>query len=216
MKRLYVLSCLLLLTLAGCPIRVPSGGCPYNDVALAPQSLTPWGTVLEQDLESLSGPHLGTFTWLDGDDVLTVPKAGQTFAVEAIIDIDLATARMHEYTHNPRPGVACEPNRLFVDATVSFVRLDDGEVELSVPFTIYRDTPPSFYRGEAEIMPVRDFAPGLEPATDHDVEAIFAALSWEGPDTPFHAEFVYAGQTNDSPTTGFINRRPIAEFIVSD
>jgi len=216
MKRLYVLSSLLLLTLGGCPIRYPFGGCPYNEVALTPQFMTPWGTVLEQDLEALSGPHLGTLTWLDGDDVITVPKAGQAFEVEAVVDIDLSTARMHEYTRNPRPEAACELDRLFVDATVSFLRVDDGEVEFSVPFTIYRDTALSYYHGEAEIMPVDDFAPGLEPATDHDVEAILAELSWEGPGTPFHAEFIYVGQTHDSSTTGFVNRRPIAEFVVSD
>lgn len=216
MKRLYVLSALLLLTLGGCKVRYPFGGCPYNEVALSPQFMTPWGTVLEQDIKALSGPHLGILTWLDGDDVITVPKAGQAFEVEAVVDIDLSTARMHEYTRDSRREAACEPHRLFVDATVSFVRFDDGEVELSVPVTIYRDTALSYYHGEAEIMPVDDFAPGLEPATDHDVEVILADLYWNGPDSPLHAEFLYAGQTQDSPTTAYGNLIPIAEFVVAE
>jgi len=216
MKRLCVLSALVILTLGGCKIRHPFGGCPYNEVELSPQFMTPWGTVLEQDITALAGPYLGTLTWLDGDDVITVAKAGQAFEVEAMIDIDLSTARMHEYTREPRQEGPCEPNRLYVDATVSFVRLDDGEVELSVPFTIYRDTALSYYYGEAEFMPVGDFAPGLDPTTDHNVEAILAELYWKGPDRRLHAEFLYAGQSQDSPTTAYGNRKPVAEFVVPE
>ena len=163
MKRLCVLSALVMLTLGGCKIRHPFGGCPYNEVELLPQFMTPWGTVLEQDITALAGPYLGTLTWLDGDDVITVAKAGQAFEVEAMIDIDLSTARMHEYTREPRQEGPCEPNRLYVDAT-----------------------------------------------------AILAELYWKGSDRRLHAEFLYAGQSQDSPTTAYGNRKPVAEFVVPE
>src|SRR5690606_15054670 len=103
----YAASAVLLLALVGCKIRNPVGGCPYNEVEVPPQFVTPWDTVLEDDVEDLTGPFPGTLTWLDGDDVITVPKAGQAIEVEAEVEVDLATARMHEFIMGDRVA-ACE------------------------------------------------------------------------------------------------------------
>lgn len=209
----YAASAVLLLALVGCKIRDPVGGCPYNEVEVSPQFVTPWDTVLEEDLEGLEGPFPGTLTWLDGDDVITVPKAGQAIAVEAEVDVDLATARMHEYIKDPeRPG-PCEPDLLVVDAVVSFVRLDDDDVELAVPITILRDDTLGQYFAEAQITPIEDFAPGLAPMEEYEAEAIFVSMRWAYDTGNLHAEFEYRGQTNDSPTTGHGSFRNVAEFV---
>lgn len=211
----YAASAVLLLALVGCKIRNPVGGCPYNEVEVPPQFVTPWDTVLEDDVEDLTGPFPGTLTWLDGDDVITVPKAGQAIEVEAEVEVDLATARMHEFIMGDRVA-ACEPDRLFVDAQLSFIRLDDGEVELTVPIEVNRRVDGSQYRAEAEISPIEDFAPGLVPMEDYDAEAIFVRMRWAYDTGNLHADFEYRGQTNDSPTTGHGSFRAVAEFTPAE
>lgn len=207
-------SVLLLLALAGCRNRDPFGGCPYDEVEVSPQFVTPWDTILEEDVAALTGPFPGTLAWLDGDDVIMVPKAGQAIEVEAVVELDLSTARMHEYIKAADREAACESDLLLVDARLSFVRLDDDEVELAVPVTVYSDAGPSQYYAEAEI-PVEDFVPGLMPVEDHDVEAIFATIVW-GHAGNLHAEFTYSGQTNDSPSTGHGSFKNIAEFTADE
>lgn len=215
--RLLVPSALLLLALGGClPIRQPVGGCPYDEVELSPQSRTPWGTVLEQDMETLTGPFLGTFTWLDGDDVITVPKAGQAIAVEAAVEIDLSTARMLEYIMDPGREVGCEDDRFLVDATISFVRVEDGGVELTVPVSLHRRRPDVQYFGSADIMPVAGFAPGLAPITEHEMQGIFVDVRWRGEDRKLSVELRYAGQTNLSETTASGNFKTFATFEVPE
>jgi hypothetical protein len=209
---LHAASAVLLLGLVGCKIRNPVGGCPYREVEVSPQFVTPWDTILAEDMEALAGPFQGTLAWLDGDDVITVAKAGQILEVEAHVEIDLSTATMHEYIKDPeRPG-PCEPNLLLVDAVVSFVRLDDGEVELAVPVTVIRDDTFGQYFGEAEITPIEDFAPGLVPMEVYDAEAIFASMRWAYDTGDLHAELEYRGQTNDSPTTGHGSFKKVAMF----
>jgi hypothetical protein len=212
MKLLHALSAAnVLLALAGCRNRNPVGGCPYDEVEVSPQDVTPWDTVLEEDMAALVGPYPGTFTWLDGDDVITVPKAGQEIEVEAQVEVDLSTARMHEYIRAPDSKSACESDRLFVDAEVSFARLDDGKVELAVPVTIYRDLVLQQYYAESE-TPVEDFAPDLVPMEEHEVEAVFARMRWAYDTGNLHAELEYRGQTNDSPTTGHGSFKKVALF----
>lgn len=211
MKRQRIFSVLLLLcSLAGCPDRTPKNGCPWEETEVPPDVTTPWGTVFEDDLPALAGPFLGTLTWFDGSDVITVPKAGEVIEVEAVLEFDLSTTR--KYTRPPGPHYSCAPERLLVDAVLSFMRVDDGEVELSVPVTVYRDDWTHEFDGEAEVMPVTDFTEGLDPLYDHDVEAVFVDLNWRGPDGDLTAEFVYSGQTKDSATTGNGNFKTIAEF----
>ncbi len=208
----YAASAVLLLALVGCKIRHPVGGCPYEEVEVSPQFVTPWDTVLEEDLAALTGPFPGTFTWLDGDDVITVPKTGQAIEVEAEVEVDISTARMHEYIKDPeRPG-PCEPDLLIVDAELSFVRFDDGEVELAVPIEVHRRVGGSQYRGEAELTPIEDFAPGLVPMEEHEVEAIVARMRWAYDTGNLHAELEYRGQTNDSPSTGHGSFKKVAMF----
>lgn len=94
--------------------------------------------------------------------------------------------------------------------------MGDGEVELAVPVTVYRDAPSSQYYGEAHITPIADFAPGLAPMEEHDAEAIFARMRW-APDTgDLHAEFEYRGQTTDSPSTGHGAFKNVAVFTPSE
>lgn len=208
----HAASVLLLLALAGCRNRTPFGGCPYDEVEVSPQLVTPWDTILEEDMAALTGPFPGTLAWLDGEDVIMVPKAGQEIEVEAQVEVDLSTARMYEYIKAPDRKAACESDRLLVDAKVSFVRLDDGEIELVVPVTVYRDRVLGQYYGEAEIAPIEDFAPALIPLEDHEFEAIFASLRWAYDTGNLHAELEYRGQTNDSPSTGHGSFRNIAKF----
>jgi len=206
-----------LVAAAGCQIRQPIGGCPYADVELSPQFVTPWDTVLEDDLTQLGGPYPGTLRWLDGDDVITVPKAGQEIEVEAEIEIDLSTARIREYEKTPEQ-IACESNRVFVDATIRFTRLSDGEVEFERPVTVFRDAEgsPQYY-GENETMEIDEVVPGLVPLQDLEVEAVSTGLWWgEEGASLLLAEFKYGGQTIDSPTTGHGVFKTFARFLPQD
>lgn len=214
MKHLHPLcaaSLLLLLAPYGCKYRIPVGGCPYDEVELSPQFVTPWGTALEEDMAALTGPFPGTLAWLDGDDVIMVPKAGEVIDVEAEVEVDLSTARMYEYIMGDRKA-ACEADRLFVEAEVSFVRLDDGELELTLPVTVYRDHVLGQYYADAE-TPIEDFAPGLVPVEEHESQAIFTDMRWAYDTGDLHAEFTYSGQTTDSPSTGHGSFKRIAEFV---
>jgi hypothetical protein len=210
MKRQRILSVFLLCSLGGCPDRTPQNGCPWEETEVPPDAATPWGTVFEDDLSALAGPFLGTLTWFDGSDVITVPKAGQVIEVEAVLEFDLSTTR--KYTRPPGPDYSCAPEQLRVDAELLFQRVDDGEIELSVPVTVDRDSWEKEFRGEAMIMPVTDVAEGLDPMVEHDVEGVHVLVNWRAPDGDLTAEFVYGGQTTDSPTTGHFNSIPIAEF----
>ena len=120
---------------------------------------------------------------------------------------------MYEYIRAPESKAACESDRLFVDAEVSFVRLDDGEIELVVPVTVYRDRVLDQYYGEAEITPIEDFAPDLAPMQEHEVEAIFTRMRWAYDTGYLHAELTYSGQTTDSPSTGHGSFKRVAEFV---
>lgn len=207
---LHAASILLLLALIGCRIRYPPIGCPYEDQEVSPQFVTPWDTVLEEDMEALTGPFRGTLAWLDGDDVILVPKAGQGVEVEAEVEIDLPTARMRKYIKDPDRKRACESDRLFVDAEISFVRVDDGEIELVVPVTVYREVEPAQYFAEAE-TPVDDFAPDLVPMEEHESQGISTSMLWAHTGN-LHADFTYYGQTTDSPTTGHGSFKKVAMF----
>ena len=204
-------SLLLPLALGGCKIRNPVGGCPYDEVEVPPQYVTPWDTVLEEDMAALVGPFPGTLAWLDGDDVITVPRAGEVIEVEAEVEVDVSTARMYEYIMGDRVA-ACEADRLYVDAEVSFVRAHDGVVELAVPIVVYRDADLSLYHAEAE-TPVEDFAPGLDPIEEHESQAIFTSGRWAYDTGNLHADFTYSGQTYDSASTGHGSFRRVAEFV---
>jgi len=215
MKITLVSSALLILVAtAGCRIRHPNGGCPYEDLEVSPQFVTPWDTVLEDDLAQLVGPYPGTLIWLDGDDVITVPKAGQQIEVEAEIEIDLSSSRVREYEKTPEQSV-CEPNLVLIDATITFTRLSDGEVEFERPFMIVRDDDASTqYYGEAETVEIDDVVPGLVPLQDLEVEAITTSMVWGEEGTSLLlAEFTYDGQTIDSPTTGHGVFKTFARFV---
>jgi len=206
-----------LVATAGCRARNPIGGCPYDDVQVSPQFMTPWDTVLEDDLAQLVGPYPGTLRWLDGNDVITVPKAGQEIEVEAEIEIDLSGSRIREYEKTPEQSF-CEANRVLVDATITFTRLSDGEVEFERPVTIFRDAGGTAqYYGENETMEIDEVVPGLVPLQDLEVEAVSTGLWWgEEGASLLLAEFKYGGQTIDSPTTGHGVFKTFARFLPQD
>jgi hypothetical protein len=200
----------LALVVGGCRYREPWGGCPYEDIAVSPQFMTPWGTVLEQDTVQLMGPHRGTFAWRDGGEVITVPKAGQELDVDATVEIDLTTATMRVYQSTEQTPV-CESDYLSVEAMVSFVRLDNGEVELTTPVTVTRDAESPQYLGESEVLPASEFAPGLVPLQHFDSEGVTTWMLW-GAEGWLLAEYRYGGQSSDSSTTGHGASKMIVEF----
>jgi len=218
MKITLVSSALLILVaIAGCRIRHPTGGCPYEDREISRQFMTPWDTVLENDLAQLLGPYPGTLIWLDGNDVITVPKAGQEIQVEAEIEIDLSSSRIREYEKTPEQSV-CEANRVLVDATITFTRLSDGEVEFERPFTIFRDDDASTqYFGQADTMDLdklEEIGGGLVPLQDLEIEGISNSIVWSEEGVSLvRAEFTYGGQTIDSPTTGHGVFKTFARFM---
>jgi hypothetical protein len=200
---LLALLVLLPLVVGGCPRREPWGGCPFEDLEASMDFVTPWDTVLGQDMAQLAGPYYGTLTWGDGEDVITVPKAGQELEVEANVEIDPTTARMRIY-ESTKEHPYCETDYLTMEATVTFVRLDDGEVELVAPFTIYRDIVASYqYHGEADITPISELFPDLVPLQEFQREKISALIWWNPEATLFRVEYDYLGQsvTTSSDTT---------------
>jgi len=203
---------LLPLVVGGCLRREPWGGCPFEDLEASTDFITPWDTMWGQDMARLAGPYHGTLTWGDGEDVITVPKAGQELEVEATIEIDPTTARMRVY-ESTREHPYCETDYLFADAAITFVRLDDGEVELIAPFTVDRNTDASTqYHGKADITPISDFLPGLVPLQTFDREWIDASIWWNPEATRFRAEYSYLSQSTDSPSTGSGVSKDVVRF----
>jgi len=188
------------IVLGGCPQREPIGGCASDDITIDPDDATAWGTVLADDLERLGTPHRGTLTWHDGEDVLMVPKAGQALPVDAIAEIDPATARVQTH-HSTEQTPVCEPDALLVDATVTFVRVDDGGVELSTPITLVQREGSSRYSGTAQLEPLDALDPGLVPLEPPEVDTISVQMTW-GTDDTFTAEYDATGSSSDSPSTG--------------
>jgi hypothetical protein len=202
---------LLPFVVGGCR-REPWGGCPYEDLEASADFITPWDTVFGEDMAQLAGPYHGTLTWGDGEDVITVPKAGQELEVEATIEIDPTTARMRVY-ESTREQPYCETDYLFAEAAITFVRLDDGEVELIAPFTVDRNTDASTqYGGDANITPVSDFIPDLIPLQNFDREWISAQIWWNPEATRFRAEYSYLSQSTDSPSTGSGVSKDVVRF----
>jgi hypothetical protein len=99
-----------------------------------------------------------------------------------------------------------------MDATITFVRLDDGETELTVPIEVIRHVDSTHYTGSAETTPVSDFAPGLSPMEELDIEVITTMLWWRPAGTALLAELEYMGQTADSASTGHGRFKDVAEF----
>jgi hypothetical protein len=191
---------LLAFAVGGCR-REPWGGCPFEDLELSMDFVTPWDTVLGQDMAKLAGPYYGTLTWGDGEDVIMVPKAGQELEVEATVEIDPTTARMRIY-ESTKDHPYCETDYLTMEATVTFVRLDDGEVELVAPFTIYRDIVASYqYDGDADDTPISEIFPDLIPLQEFQKEEISASIWWNPEATLFRAEYSYLGEST-IPSTG--------------
>jgi hypothetical protein len=205
---------LLPLVVGGCQ-RGPIGGCPFEDLEAPTDFITPWDTVLGQDMAKLAGPYHGTLTWGDGEDVITVPKAGRELEVEATIEFDpTATMRVYEST---REQPYCETDYLFAEATITFVRLDDGEMELIAPFTLYRDTDASpQYDGIADITPISEFLPDLIPLQNFDREWISAQIWWNPEATRFRAEYSYLSQSTDSPSTGSGVSKDVVKFDMAE
>jgi hypothetical protein len=202
---------LLPFVVGGCR-REPWGGCPYEDLEASADFITPWDTVFGEDMAQLAGPYHGTLSWGDGEDVITVPKAGQELEVEATIEIDPTTARMRVY-ESTREQPYCETDYLFAEAAITFVRLDDGEVELIAPFTVDRNTDASTqYGGDANITPVSDFIPDLIPLQNFDREWISAQIWWNPEATRFRAEYSYLSQSTDSPSTGSGVSKDVVRF----
>ncbi|MBZ5712917.1 hypothetical protein [Nannocystis pusilla] len=134
-----------------------------------------------------------------------------------MLDFDLSTTRRYKYTRPPKfKWDYCGPDRILIDAMLSFVRVEDGEVELEVPVTVYRDDTTDEFRGEAMITSVDDFVEGLHAKHEHDTEALSIHLDWRDPDGDLFVDFFYGGQTTDSPTTGHGNFEMIAEFSVPE
>jgi hypothetical protein len=200
--------CLLALipfVVGGCP-REPWGGCPYEEMEVSSDFMTPWDTIWGQDMAQLVGPYRGTLIWGDGEDVITVPKAGQELEVEATIQFDptTATMRVHEST---KDHPYCEVDHLSVEATVTFVRLDDGEVELIAPFTVVRDTDASTqYYGDADITPISEFLPDLVPLQEFEREEITASVWWNPEATLFRTEYKYLGQSFTASTGSGVSK----------
>jgi hypothetical protein len=210
-RRSLFLLVLLPFVVGGCP-REPWGGCPYEELEVASGFMTPWDTLWGQDMAQLVGPYRGTLIWGDGEDVITVPKAGQELEVEATIQFDptTATMRVHEST---KDHPYSEVDYLSVEATVTFVRLDDGKVELIAPFTVDRNTDAStHYGGEADIMPVSDFVPDLVPLQEFEREWISAWIWWNPEATRFRADYSYLSQSTDTASTGSGLRKDIVKF----
>jgi len=198
------------LVLGGCQIREPWGGCPYEEVEVSSDFVTPWGSTLEHDFTELRGPHLGTLSWRDGEDVITVPRAGDEVPVEAIVEVDSTSARMRVY-ESTEDTPSCESDTLSVEATVSFMRQEDGEIELSTPVTFMREDEWSRYIGEAEIVPVTALAPGLVPQQEFQNERITVRMEWrEG--AWFSATYDYSGERSGTPGTGAGVSQLVAEF----
>jgi hypothetical protein len=197
---------LLPFVVGGCR-REPWGGCPYEDLEASTDFITPWDTVFGEDMAQLAGPYYGTLTWEDGGDVITVPKAGQELEVEATIELDPTTARMRVY-ESTREQPYCETDYLFVEARVTFVRLDDGEVELVTPFTVVRETGASTqYYGDADFTPISEFLPDLVPLQEFQREKISASMWWNPEASIFRTEYDYSGESRTSgdshtPSTG--------------
>jgi hypothetical protein len=166
-------------------------------------------------MAQLAGPYHGTLTWGDGEDVITVPKAGQELEVEATIEIDPTTARMRVY-ESTRAQPYCETDYLSAEAAITFVRLDDGEVELIAPFTLYRDTDASTqYDGDADITPISEFLPDLVPLQEHQQEGISASVWWNPEATLFRTEYRYYGESS-TPSTGSVVFKTIVKFDMSE
>ncbi|MCX4247413.1 hypothetical protein [Paraliomyxa miuraensis] len=193
--------------------RDPGGPCAYEDVEISPQSFLPWGTTLEQDMAWLAEPRRGVLAWWDGEDVVMVPRAGQELPVDAIAEIDPTTARIREF-ERLRGSRVCESDTLLVEARVSFVRLDDGEVELSTPVTISREGDDSRYYGESIDLAIMDLDPGLVPLMSFQTEEIWTSMVWSE-DGMFSAEYDYYGSSTDSTdstSTGHGTSKLVAEF----
>lgn len=200
---------LLAFAVGGCR-REPWGGCPFEDLEASADFITPWDTVLGQDMAQLAGPYHGTLTWGDGGDVITVPKAGQELEVEATIEIDPTTARMRVY-ESTREQPYCETDYLSAEATLTFVRLDDGEVELIAPFTLYRDTDASTqYNGVTDITPISELFPELVPLQEFEREKISALLWWNPEATRFRAEYLYLGESTTASTGSGVSKTIVA------
>lgn len=201
------------LLAVGCKTREPWGGCAFDEVEIASDFMTPWGTMLEDDLVQLMGPHEGTLAWRDGEDVVVVPRAGEDVPVEAVVDVDRGSARMRVYQGGGDMRV-CESDVLLVEGVVSFMRIDDGEVELATPVTFTREEDWSRYIAEVDAIPVAEFVPGLEPLQEFPTEHVTARIEW-GESVGFSAEYDYFGQRSDSPGTGAGVSQLIAEFVMS-
>jgi hypothetical protein len=195
---MLLLSMLLLTVLGGCLYREPFGGCPYEDVVISPDFATPWGTTLEQDTAQLVGSYRGT-----------IPKAGEEFSVEAIVEIDPTTARMRVY-QSTEDTPFCESDYLWMEATISFVRQVDREVELRTTVTIKHRTGSSVYRSDHQSMPVSEIDPDLVPLQNFDSQGISTSMRWWEGD--FSAEYLYSGESSDSPGTGYGVSKVVAEF----
>lgn len=215
-RRLLLGSSLVILVIsAGCiRARNPVGGCPYQEVSLSEQDSTPWGSAVRDDLEQLEGPYPGTLEWLDGDDAIEVPKAGEAIDVEVAFAFESSSVVLREYIHEGGRVAACEPDEVLIGAEVSFVRSTDGEIELRFPLEVRRTTDSPQYFGEAFVSPPASLSAGLEPVTDFDSQAVIGRLWWDPDGADLQAILTYAGQT-ESGQSGQGAIRDIATFGVT-
>jgi hypothetical protein len=194
---------MLAMLLAACGDDGPGGQldggepCRYEERPLAATDVTPWGTVLAEDIALLEIPQPGTWRWAASAEGLTLQNAGLELAATARFVHDADDLRLREHVGGG-DGVACETTTVVIGGTLTFSSDEDGSTIVSVPIRAEQMvTAGEQYAAAPSYEPISNFSDAIE-ATDTNFETmlILGGINWTD-QNQLYADFHYFTQRLD-------------------
>ncbi|NVB36345.1 hypothetical protein G6O69_00785 [Pseudenhygromyxa sp. WMMC2535] len=187
--------------------------CQYEDSPLSADDLTPWGSVVGEELAQLVGPYEGTWYWKESHEYVEIVDGGQAVPASATLELDLESIRLHEYVAGR--GVACAPTGVEVEGVLTF-RDAEEQVLLRAPLTVFRGEN-LYYADEMLRSPVEDYTskviPSPEIESQLDSSGLSVVVDWGPEGESLYADLVYGGVEMLTDGSGWGPSVYVAEFI---
>jgi hypothetical protein len=187
------------------------GPCEYEELPLAADDQTPWGTRVGDDLAPLLGPYQGLWRWEEDHAALDFDQGGAEIPVTATITLDPATYRLIDPIYTGH--TVCTPETIAADGTMTFTE-EEGEVITSFDFTVTREIGYPIYFSEVLIQPVEAFSEEVHTLREYDVEGIKITANWSEDGSELTVYVEYGAQSELTATSGHGTLAGVATFMM--
>lgn len=169
------------------------GPCQYEEVPLAADAETPWGTKVADDIAELEVPQPGTWRWGESEDFLVLDDSGAQMPALATFVHDPETIRFGDHVGGGE-GVACHGPMVSVDGMLTITD-EQGAVIVSVPLTVERHYMADLWYGAVpQYSPPSLFSDRVHETMQWQTSQVYGSIQWLE-DLGLLAEFFYQAQS---------------------